>query len=94
MQIALQFLDILLKLFSISETLRTHTAKRHVFSRAHFTILAVRAGEVFAAADAGLRKNNFFAEDVADCVDEFFDVIVTFYGEKSRVSVIIQPQPD
>jgi hypothetical protein len=85
----LKFFKILFVLFSVSEALRAYAAKRLVFGCACLAVFAVGAGKVFAASDAGLRENHFRAKDAADCVYEFFDVVVAFNRKKPLLTVVV-----
>jgi len=86
------FSQELFKILPVPQTLRTHTTKRQILSRANLIIIAVSAGEVFSATCATLKKNYFTAQNCPDCFHDFFDVVAALDGEGALVSVIIQSQ--
>jgi hypothetical protein len=53
-------------------------AERKVLGSAQFIVFAVVACKVFATTGAVLKKNYFCFKNVADCVNELFDIVVVF----------------
>jgi hypothetical protein len=87
-----KFFKVFFKLFPIPQTLWTNTAKREILSSAQLVVFAVAASEIFAATRAALKKNHVSAKDAADCVQEFFNVVVAFDGEDGLLPVVFASQ--
>jgi hypothetical protein len=87
-------MQILLKLFPITQTMRTHTGKRQILCCTHLNVAAGATREILTAPRTGLLENHFIPQNGANCVDELVDVIVTFNREAALVTVVIQTQPD
>ena len=74
----LKFNQILFKLLSITQTLRTYTGKRQILCRAQLNVAASAARKIFTAPRAGLLENHFIPQNGAYRFDELLNVIVAF----------------